>query len=82
MQNINNYDFAGKRAIVRVDFNVPLNVDAYMSDDEYSDVYDLDEGGKTENIIASEEEIIVKSQQEEKADIEYQKILEAFPFFL
>ena len=24
MQNISTYDFAGKRAIVRVDFNVPL----------------------------------------------------------
>ena len=24
-QFIDNYDFAGKKAIVRVDFNVPLN---------------------------------------------------------
>ena len=24
-QNISTYDFAGKKAIVRVDFNVPLN---------------------------------------------------------
>ena len=64
------YMFDSEGLLERSDFNVPLNVDAYMSDDEYSDVYDLDEGGKTENIIASEEEIILKSQQEEKADIE------------
>ena len=25
MQNINSYDFSGKRALIRVDFNVPLN---------------------------------------------------------
>ena len=33
MQNINNYDFAGKRAIVRVDFNVPLNEAFEITDD-------------------------------------------------
>ena len=26
-QFIDSYDFAGKKAIVRVDFNVPLNAD-------------------------------------------------------
>ena len=25
MNSIDNYDFKGKRAIIRVDFNVPLN---------------------------------------------------------
>gem|GEM_PF-2639760 len=33
MQNIDNYDFAGKRAIVRVDFNVPLNDTFQITDD-------------------------------------------------
>ncbi|HPW78511.1 MAG: Phosphoglycerate kinase [Bacteroidetes bacterium ADurb.Bin037] len=32
MQNINTYDFKGKRAIVRVDFNVPLNADFQVTD--------------------------------------------------
>ena len=31
MQNIANYDFAGKKAIVRVDFNVPI-VDGKITD--------------------------------------------------
>lgn len=33
MQNINTYDFSGKRAIVRVDFNVPLNEAFQITDD-------------------------------------------------
>lgn len=33
MQNIDNYDFTGKRAIVRVDFNVPLNESFQITDD-------------------------------------------------
>ncbi|MCL1973246.1 MAG: phosphoglycerate kinase [Bacteroidetes bacterium] len=33
MQHIDNYDFTGKRAIVRVDFNVPLNADFQVTDD-------------------------------------------------
>ncbi len=33
MQNISNYDFTGKRAIVRVDFNVPLNDKFEITDD-------------------------------------------------
>ena len=30
---IDNYDFAGKRAIIRVDFNVPLNAEGQVTDD-------------------------------------------------
>ncbi len=33
MQSIDNYDFTGKRAIVRVDFNVPLNESFQITDD-------------------------------------------------
>lgn len=32
MKNIDSYDFAGKRALVRVDFNVPLDDDLKISD--------------------------------------------------
>ena len=32
-QNIDSYDFAGKKAIVRVDFNVPLNENFDITDD-------------------------------------------------
>ena len=32
-QNIDTYDFAGKKAIVRVDFNVPLNENFEITDD-------------------------------------------------
>ena len=32
-QYIDSYDFAGKKAIVRVDFNVPLNADMQITDD-------------------------------------------------
>ena len=32
-QNIDSYDFAGKKAIVRVDFNVPLNEQFVITDD-------------------------------------------------
>ncbi len=66
------YMFDSEGLLERSDFNVPLNVDAYMSDDEYSDVYDLDEGGKTENIIVSEEQIMTsveKDLTEEIAEI-------------
>ena len=30
---IDNYNFAGKRAIIRVDFNVPLNSEGKVTDD-------------------------------------------------
>ena len=30
---IDNYDFSGKRAIIRVDFNVPLNGEGQVTDD-------------------------------------------------
>lgn len=33
MKNIDNYDFTGKKAIVRVDFNVPLNDSFEITDD-------------------------------------------------
>ena len=33
MGNINNYDFKGKKAIVRVDFNVPLDENGKITDD-------------------------------------------------
>ncbi|MBD5203321.1 MAG: phosphoglycerate kinase [Bacteroidales bacterium] len=33
MANIENYDFGGKRAIVRVDFNVPLDENGNITDD-------------------------------------------------
>ena len=33
MQTISNYDFAGKKAIVRVDFNVPLDENGNITDD-------------------------------------------------
>ena len=33
MQNIDSYDFNGKKAIVRVDFNVPLDSDFNITDD-------------------------------------------------
>jgi phosphoglycerate kinase len=33
MQKIDNYDFSGKNAIMRVDFNVPLNAERQVTDD-------------------------------------------------
>jgi len=33
MQTIENYNFAGKKAFVRVDFNVPLDLDFNITDD-------------------------------------------------
>src|SRR5690606_38516231 len=32
MQNINNYNFSGKKALIRVDFNVPLNDNFEVTD--------------------------------------------------
>ena len=43
------YMFDSEGLLERSGLNVPLNVDEYMKDDdEYSDVYDLEEGGRTE----------------------------------
>ncbi len=33
MQTIDNYNFSGKKAIIRVDFNVPLNAELEVTDD-------------------------------------------------
>jgi len=33
MANIDNYNFAGKKAVVRVDFNVPLDENGHVTDD-------------------------------------------------
>lgn len=34
MQTISNYDFKGKRALIRVDFNVPLNIENFEITDD------------------------------------------------
>ena len=45
------YMFDSEGLLERSGLNVPLNVDEYMKeDDEYSDVYDLEEGGRTESL--------------------------------
>lgn len=74
------YMFDSEGLLERSGLNVPLNVDEYMKDDdEYSDVYDLDEGGKTETIdidACSEIEQAVQeteTEQEEKEDIEVEE---------
>jgi uncharacterized protein (UPF0212 family) len=33
MKNIDTYNFAGKKALIRVDFNVPLNAEFQITDD-------------------------------------------------
>ena len=33
MVSIDNYDFKGKRAIIRVDFNVPVDAEGNVTDD-------------------------------------------------
>src|SRR5580658_6086167 len=33
MRTVDNYNFSGKKALVRVDFNVPLNVTFHITDD-------------------------------------------------
>ena len=60
------YMFDSEGLLERSDFNVPLNVDAYMSDDEYSDVYDLEEGGKTEKVAIPDSEELLKADLSEK----------------
>lgn len=58
------YMFDSEGLLERSGLNVPLNVDEYMQeDDEYSDVYDLEEGGRTETAAVvpgtkTEEEIL------------------------
>lgn len=48
------YMFDSEGLLERSGLNVPLNVDEYMQDDdEYSDVYDLEEGGQTEAMAAA-----------------------------
>lgn len=71
------YMFDSEGLLERSGLNVPLNVDEYMKDDdEYSDVYDLEEGGKTETIdtdACNEIEQAVReteTEQEEKEDTE------------
>ena len=64
------YMFDSEGLLERSDFNVPLNVDAYMSDDEYSDVYDLEEGGKTENIVGLDENISLDEALSDEKDAE------------
>ena len=34
MQNISNYDFSGKKALIRVDFNVPLDKETMAVTDD------------------------------------------------
>ena len=33
MKNIDTYNFSGKKALIRVDFNVPLNAEHVVTDD-------------------------------------------------
>ena len=33
MKTINDFDFSGKKALIRVDFNVPLDSDFNITDD-------------------------------------------------
>lgn len=49
------YMFDSEGLLERSGLNVPLNVDEYMKDDEYSDVYDLEEGGCTETMAGFSE---------------------------
>lgn len=56
------YMFDSEGLLERSGLNVPLNVDEYMKvDDNYSDVYDLEDGGKTEDSIEG-----VKDEKDEK----------------
>lgn len=63
------YMFDSEGLLERSGLNVPLNVDEYMKDDEYSDVYDLEEGGHTEAMAVSpktktEEDILAEAMAE------------------
>lgn len=68
------YMFDSEGLLERSGLNVPLNVDEYMKDDdEYSDVYDLDEGGKTETIELDACSEIEQDVRETETEQEEQK---------
>lgn len=61
------YMFDSEGLLERSGLNVALNVDEYMkADDDYSDVYDLEEGGKTENF--DNKDVLFKELAYEDAD--------------
>lgn len=65
------YMFDSEGLLERSGLNVPLNVDEYMkADDEYSDVYDLEEGGKTETLESVPE---VESDRIKAAEVTEQR---------
>lgn len=58
------YMFDSEGLLERSGLNVPLNVDEYMKvDDNYSDVYDLEDGGKTEESIDGVEDEKISAQE-------------------
>ena len=63
------YMFDSEGLLERSDFNVPLNVAEYMSDDEYSDVYDLEEGGRTETIEVEQLETVLEEEHFEADEL-------------
>ena len=63
------YMFDSEGLLERSDFNVPLNVAEYMSDDEYSDVYDLEEGGRTETIEVEQLESVLEEEHFEADEL-------------
>lgn len=63
------YMFDSEGLLERSDFNVPLNVAEYMSDDEYSDVYDLEEGGRTETIVVEQLESVLEEEHFEADEL-------------
>jgi len=80
------YMFDSEGLLERSGLNVPLNVDEYMQeDDEYSDVYDLEEGGRTEAMAVTpktktEEDILaaaMSEKEEEASDVGATMVLDA-----
>lgn len=80
------YMFDSEGLLERSGLNVPLNVDEYMqADDEYSDVYDLEEGGRTEAMAVTpktktEEDILapaISEKEEESSDMGATMVLDA-----
>ena len=56
MQTIHNYNFSGKKALIRVDFNVPLNENLEITDDTrmlaaLPKIKKVIEGGNSPHII-------------------------------